>query len=88
MRLRNWRRQTVPVEHVSDAKKVTAEVPLMLEEARAFFGVEGTSALREFLRDGHSPASQRLKARARSQGISGGRLWKAATWLARDAPGA
>jgi hypothetical protein len=79
VRLRNWPRQAVPVEHVSDAKKVTAEVPLMLEQARAFFAVEGTSALRELLRDGDSPASQRLKARARAQGISGGRLWKAAT---------
>jgi hypothetical protein len=57
----------------------------MLEEVRSFFGVEGVEALFAFLRDGHSIASQSLKARARSEGITPGRLWKAATYLEREA---
>jgi Bacterial regulatory proteins, luxR family len=44
------------------------ELPLMLEEARSFFAVEGVEALRAFLDDGHSIASQSLKARARAEG--------------------
>jgi hypothetical protein len=61
------------------------EVPLMLEEVRAFFAIEGVEAMSAFLRNGDSVDSQRIKAKARAQGITPGRLWKAAVWLARDA---
>lgn len=56
----------------------------MLDEARAFFDIEGADALTAFLRDGHSVDSQKLKARARAEGITPGQLWKAATWLATE----
>jgi hypothetical protein len=84
VRLRNWRRQAAFVEHVSDDKKLTA-VPLMLEEARAFFAIEGVEAMSAVLRNGDSVDSQRIKAKARAQGITPGRLWKAATWLESEA---
>jgi hypothetical protein len=84
VRLRNWRRQAAFVQHVSDDKNLTA-VPLMLEEARAFFAIAGAEAMSAFLRNGDSVDSRRLKATARAEGITPGRLWKAATWLESEA---
>jgi hypothetical protein len=69
---------------VSDDKKLS-DVPLMLEEARAFFAIEGVEAMSAVLRNGDSVDSQRIKAKARAQGITPGRLWKAATWLESEA---
>lgn len=39
------------------------ELPEMLEEARAFFAIEGVEAMSAFLRNGDSVDSRRLKAR-------------------------
>jgi phage head maturation protease len=75
------------VQHDAAGRRrhLAADVPEMLEEVRAFFAVEGTGAMRALLEDGHSAASHELKARAKGQGISPGRLWKAAVRLDRDA---
>jgi HK97 family phage prohead protease len=70
----------VEVRHV-----VGEEVPEMLGAVRAFFVVEGAEALRAFLDDRDSMATQELKARAKAKGISSGRLWVAAKRVARDA---
>jgi HK97 family phage prohead protease len=72
---------SVVVRYVVDGE----EVPEMLGAARAFFVVEGTEALRSVLDDGDSPTTRELKARAKAQGISSGRLWVAAKRIARDA---
>jgi hypothetical protein len=66
-------------------KPAEEEMPEMLEEARAFFAIEGIESMRALLWDGSSVASQRLKELARCEGISAGRLWKAARWLDREA---
>lgn len=62
------------------------DIPEMLGAVRAFFVVEGAEAMRDLLSDRASTATHELKARAQAQGISPGRLWRAARWLERDAP--
>jgi hypothetical protein len=74
-----------PVRRRLAVKPAVEEVPEMLEEARAFFAIEGIESMRALLLDGSSVGSQRLKERARAEGISPGRLWKAARWLDREA---
>jgi len=49
--------------------------------ADAFFAVEPLEVLRTILDNGRSEASQRIKAKARSQGIAPGHLWHAAKRL-------
>jgi phage head maturation protease len=60
------------------------ERPQKLEEVRGFFDIEGADALTAFLRDAHSVDSQKLRRRARAEGIGGGQLWRAAMWLATE----
>jgi phage head maturation protease len=49
--------------------------------AEAFFAMEPDEVLLAILDDGRSPESQRIKAKARAQGIGPRRLWKAAKRL-------
>jgi HK97 family phage prohead protease len=74
-----------PREAAGHVEPADEEVPHMLDEVRAFFAIEGDEALRAFLENGHSVSSQRLKERAKAEGISGGQFWKAAERLRRDA---
>jgi hypothetical protein len=67
------------------AAQPAGELPLMLDEVRAFFAIEGVEAMSAFLRNGDSVDSRRLKATATAEGITPGRLWKAATWLESEA---
>lgn len=54
-------------------------------DVEAFFTAQGVEALRAILTDGSSAESRRLKALARAQGITPGRLWHAAKRFADDA---
>lgn len=54
-------------------------------DVEAFLTAQGVEALRAIFTDGSSAESRRLKALARAQGITPGRLWHAAKRFADDA---